>query len=190
MLALHTSPLAPALALSCLTSLCGLGAARAAPDPEPVVAHLPAAHTDVQVGLGLSTSGVGVIVGHRFASGVRIEGALGTAVIVNGGSLAVGGSLRVMDWTKDALEIPLLVGATVVYVSGGGGPTGCDDGADCAREGRSGLVAAGSVMTGVDWVHRGALKDDPSFILSLRAGPAWIGSDFAVLPQLGAGLSF
>jgi hypothetical protein len=187
MVTLRTSP----LAVFCLTSLCGLGGARAEQEPNEAPALLPAAHTDVQIGLGLLTSGLGVMVGHRFSNGIRIDGAVGTLVLINGASLAVGGSLRVVDSTDDALEIPLLVGGTLVYVFGGGGqPTGCSGESDCAKEGRSGWVAAGSVMTGLDWVHRGANAEDPNFIVSLRAGPAWNGRTLAVLPQLGAGWSF
>jgi hypothetical protein len=187
MVALRISPLAP----FCLASLCGLGGARAEQEPNEVAALLPAAHTDVQIGLGLLTSGLGVMVGHRFANGIRIDGALGTLVLINGGSLAVGGSLRAIDSTDDALEIPLLVAGTLVYVFGGGGqPTGCSGESDCDNEGRSGWVTSGSVMTGLDWVHRGASKEDSNFIVSLRGGPAWNGRTFAVLPQLGAGWSF
>lgn len=185
------------LSVFCLTSLCGLGAARAAEDPEGVTALLPAAHTDVQIGFGLMTVGLGVMVGHRFANGLRIDGALGTLVLVHGGTVAAGGSLRLVDSTGDALEVPLLVGGTLVLVTVGGGgggnggqSDGCSGESDCNSNMIDRWVAAGSVMTGLDWVHRRASPEDSNFILSLRAGPAWLVDKFAFLPQIGAGWSF
>lgn len=179
------------LSIFCLSSFCGLAAAHAEQDPEDVAALLPAAHTDVEIGLGLMTSGLGVMVGHRFANGVRLEGAVGTLLLVNGATVAGGGSLRVIDSTEDALEIPLLVSATA-YFSPGSLPEACDDDggeSDCS-DGGGGSGVVGAVLTGLDWVHGDPRKEGSNFILSLRVGPGWDGSEVGVVPQLAAGWSF
>lgn len=179
------------LSVFCLTGLCGLGVARAEEAPESVEALLPAAHTEVQIGLGLMTSGLGVVAGHRFANGVRLEGGLGTMGLFTGGTLAAGGSLRVIDSGEDALEIPFLLAGTFILQPDL--PYACGDEGEeeeCRLEDDERLATIGSVLTGLDWVHGDPSAEGSNFVLSLRAGPAWNGDSFAVVPQLSAGWSF
>lgn len=116
-------------------------------------------HLDVTLGLGTQTAGLGATLGYTADSGLRAEVSAGTAVMLIGGSAAVGAAFRVLDRGGHRLEVPLLASFSAMS---------CNTcGTDSASKSFSGIGAA----TGLDWLvgHDGR---EPGFVLALRVGVA------------------
>lgn len=135
-------------------------------------------HTDLTVGAGVLTAGLGVGFGHRFGSGVRAEAAVGTLLTMAGYSAGAGYSLRLRDGPGATLELPLLAYWLEVH------------GPPLERSGVDG-ASIGGVTAGIDWLQGKRSSTRPGVCVSLRLGPAWDDEGAAILLwQANAGLSF
>lgn len=117
-----------------------------------------ATHTDLTIGAGTLTAGLGLGIGHRMAGGLRLDFGVGTAAILSGLSMAAGGSFALIESPRDRLELP--VEAAYVRISCG----------ECGTDGaHRGLGGAGA-MLGLDWIHGELGTDAAAFALTLRLG--------------------
>lgn len=169
--------------------------AEAAPRPPRPKPHA-AAHSEVELGVGALTVGVGLIVGHRFENGLRLEAGAGSAVLATGASLGVGTSFRLVDTGASVVEVP-----TVVHVIAGYLQSGLAD--ECARSGDpsgcgrhpSNRLGVFALTTGVDWIVGGASQLN-AFFVSARLGLGYleafqeVATGIVPVGQLGLGWTF
>lgn len=138
-------------------------------------------HTELSTGLGVLTSGIGLTLGHRAASGLRVEGAVGTLIVATGASVGLGCSLRLVESARHTLEVPLLAEALGFRLSPSEG----------AHTEYLPLVGA---ATGLDWLIGDRHDDVSDVVLSLRGGAMAITGAFddGPLPifQLSVGATF
>ena len=178
----------PAYAASNVGSASHLDSMPAAPGDGFTAPDDPGTHTDVTIGFGTQTGGVGFMVGHRTAGGLRVEGGLGTLIAIFGLSAAAGFSGTIYESARSRVEIPVL--ATFALLS-------CTS---CGTDSGSTDTSLFGAMTGIDWSY-GRSAASSGLVLSLRAGIAsstftdhyedgatWTSA--APLAQLGVGWTF
>ena len=178
----------PAYAASNVGSASPLDSMPAAPGDGFTAPDDPGTHTDVTIGFGTQTGGVGFMVGHRTAGGLRVEGGLGTLIAIFGLSAAAGFSGTIYESARSRVEIPVL--ATFVLLHCGS----CGEGPDPE------IASFVGAMTGVDWSY-GRSSTSSGLVLSLRAGISAVAdpdryddvsTSALLLPlaQLGVGWTF
>ncbi len=140
----------------------------------------PEAHTDIALGLGVLSPGVGLTVGYRADFDLKVEGRLGTALFASGASVAAGYSPRVYDGTDVSIEVPVLA-----YFLGGNEATFSED-SDSEPFLDLGLVS------GADFLFGGTASVPSRFLIGVRAGFMYDTGQGWVLPmgQLDFGVAY
>jgi hypothetical protein len=104
----------PAYAASNVGSAARADSTPAAPGDGFTAPKDPGTHTDLTIGIGTQTGGVGFVLGHRTAGGLRVEGGLGTVIGIFGLSAAAGFSGTIYESARSRVEVPVLATFTLL----------------------------------------------------------------------------